>query len=321
MNEGVISNPAATMSGAEAYRMKGKSGHVKVTALVGVAMLFAVITGGLFAANELVWKVGDSAYVDMEGDATFNSVTTLSGSVTLSGPIQQTVTDASGYSYNLLDVTAAADANIRGWRVNVTSGNAQTNTDMQCVHGYLTAGTAPTYAANAAVYPLSAWLDLPDSSTFAGASVVAGVRSIIDANDNALGSAAASVESALFYGQTWASSGSIDDGIFIAAGAGTTIDSVLELGGSGTFGAIFDLTSVQTAGFLTNHLTILKGGPSDDAGRHFSISAGPETTRAGVRSAVGAASAGSVYFSTAGKMYICTTGASTWEKVTTTAAD
>ena len=87
VNEGVISNPAATMSGAEAYRMKGKSGHVKVTALVGVAMLFAVITGGLFAANELVWKVGDSAYVDAEGDATFNSLTTVvawPGSATLS---------------------------------------------------------------------------------------------------------------------------------------------------------------------------------------------------------------------------------------------
>jgi len=81
VNEGVISNPAATMSGAEAYRMKGKSGHVKVTALVGVAMLFAVITGGLFAANELVWKVGDSAYVDMEGDAYFNGVTTVNGVV------------------------------------------------------------------------------------------------------------------------------------------------------------------------------------------------------------------------------------------------
>ena len=87
VNEGVISNPAATMSGAEAYRMKGKSGHVKVTALMGVAMLFAVITGGLFAANELVWKVGDSAYVDAEGDATFNSLTTVvawPGSATLS---------------------------------------------------------------------------------------------------------------------------------------------------------------------------------------------------------------------------------------------
>ena len=241
--------------------------------------------------------------------------------LTLTGPIQQTATDASGYSYNLLAVTAAADANIRGWRVNVSSGNAQTNTDMQCVHGYLTAGTTPTYAANAAVYPLSAWLDLPDSSTFAGASVVAGVRSIIDANNNAIGSAAASVESALFYGQTWAGTGTIDDGIFIAAGAGTTIDSVLELGGTGTFGTIFDLTSVQTSGFISNHLTILKGGPSDDAGRHFSISAGPATSRAEVVAAVGAASAGSVYFSTAGKMYICTAGASTWQKVTTADAD
>ena len=242
-------------------------------------------------------------------------------SITLTGPFQQAVNGASGYSYNLISLTNAAAGNLRGWRVNLTSPASYTNGDMQCVHGYLTAGATPTYAAGSAVYPLSAWLDLPNGSTFAGASVVAGVRSIIDANNNTLGSASAGVESAIFYGQTWASAGTVDSGLFIAAGAGTTIDSMIEGGGSGTISSIIDMTSMQTAGNLTAPLTIFKGGPSDDAGRHFSITVGPETTMAAVSSAVGAASAGSVYFSTAGKMYICTTGASTWEKVTTTAED
>jgi len=243
------------------------------------------------------------------------------GALTVAGPYQQSVTGASGYSYNLVSLTAAADSNLRGWRVNLTTPNAVTNTDLQCVHGYLTAGTAPTFAANAAVYPLSAWLDLPDGSTFAGASVVAGVRSIVDANNNALGSAAASVESSIFYGQTWASAGTVDSGLFIAAGAGTTIDSMIEGGGSGVIDTVIDMTSMQTAGNLTNSLTLFVGGPSDDAGRHFSITIGDATTRAEVVRDVGAASAGSLYLSTAGKMYLCTAGASTWGKVTTTAAD
>lgn len=62
----------------------GKAGHVKLTALIGVAVVFAALTGGLFAANELVWKIGDSAYADAEGDATFNSVT-LTGEAKVDG--------------------------------------------------------------------------------------------------------------------------------------------------------------------------------------------------------------------------------------------
>ena len=242
--------------------------------------------------------------------------------LTLTGPFQQTATAADGWSYNLVSLTATgAGANLRGWRVNMTTPASSTNGDMQNVHGYLTLGATPTVAASAAMSPLSGWLEMPDSVSFAGAAVISGARVIFDPNNNALGSAAAGVESAIIYGQTWAASGTVDAGLFIAAGAGTTIDSMIEGGGSGTISSIIDMTSMQTAGNLTAQLTIFKGGPSDDAGRHFSITVGPETTRAAVSSAVGAASAGSMYLSTAGKLYIVTAGASTWEKVTTTAAD
>jgi hypothetical protein len=119
VNEGVISNPAATMSGAEAFRAKGKGGHIKLTALVGVAMLCAAITGGLWAANELVWKVGDSAYVDAEGDATFNSVTASTFTGTLVGPVggavSATTLSASGATRLSGSVTVIGSAVTTRW--------------------------------------------------------------------------------------------------------------------------------------------------------------------------------------------------------------
>ena len=274
-----------------------------------------------------------SGTVDLNGATTATNITMDTGSTLaakaltatslgLSGPYQQTATGADGWSYNLVSLTAGAGANLRGWRVNLTTPAAFTNADMQCVHGYLTAGTTPTVAASAAMSPLSAWLDLPDTTTFAGAAVISGARVIFDANNNTLGSAEAGVEAAIIYAQTWASAGTIDAGLFIAAGAGTTIDSLIETGGSGTVGVLIDVRSMQTAGYGDALLTILRGGPQDaTAQTHFGIFAGDQTTKAAVAAEVGAASAGSVYFSTAGKMYVCTAQPSTWQLVTTTAAD
>lgn len=235
---------------------------------------------------------------------------------TLSGAFQQADTAASGYSYNLVNLRPEGrNVNLRGWRVNLTADANVGVADMQCVHGYLTLGTGDTLLTNAAVYPLSAWIDIPDN-TVTGTNVVAGARIIFDPNNNALGSAAAGTESALLYGQTWASTGTIDAGIFLAAGAGSTIDTGLEFG-SGTFGELIGTTSWGA----DTPMTILEGGPKDAAAlTHFHIFVGDQTTRAAVASEVGASALGSVYMSTAGKMYICTS-ANTWQKVTTTAAD
>jgi hypothetical protein len=235
---------------------------------------------------------------------------------TLSGAFQQTDASASGYSYNLVSLTnPGSSASLRGWRVNLTSADDSTVTDMQCLHGYLTLGSGATVAAGGAHYPLSAWIDVPSDVTFAGAAVVAGVRAIFDANTNALGSAAGGVESALFYGQTWASAGTIDSGLFMAAGAGSTIDAAFELG-SGTFGRIMDFTSWGA----DTPLPLIVGGPKDaSATAHFAVYVGDQTSSAAVASEVGAATTGSLYISTTGKLYQLRSG--TWVNFDSASSD
>lgn len=217
----------------------------------------------------------------------------------------------TGYSFNLIEVTdGVASGNLRGLRVNVTTDASLTHGDLQCIHGYLTMGSSPTVTSGAAVYPLSAWLDMPDSTTFAGSAVIAGLRVICDVNNNALGSAAAGVESALIYAQTWASSGTIDSGLFMAAGSGTTIDSAIELG-SGTFGRIIDLTSWGA----DTTLPLVVGGPKDaTATAHWTMQVGDANgSHAAILADVGASAYGSVYFSTAGEIWYNAAG--TWKQV------
>ena len=292
----------------------------KLTTLIAALGLVA-FSANAITTNITNREIRDPRQLKVILDDNFYS---LESTPTFKGPIQQAAA-GTGYSYNLINVTNSTQAgNLRGWRVNVTG--TTTNTDLQCVHGYLTGPATPTFAANAAVYPLSAWLDLPDTTTFAGAAVVSGVRAIIDANNNTLGSASASVESAIFYGQTWASAGTIDAGLFIAAGAGTTIDSVLEIGGSGTMGVILDLRSMQTSGYADNLMTLVRGGPQDaTAQTHFGIYVGDSATRSAIAAETPATSQGSLYINTTGELFICVTqpgsGADQWEKVTTTAAD
>jgi len=103
---------------------------------MGVAMLFAVITGGLFAENELVWKVGDSAYVDMEGDATFNSVTALTG-LSLSAPFVSTsgggVLDAGSYASKMtatgVEMATIATTKESGWTIGYGAYGTVTGED------------------------------------------------------------------------------------------------------------------------------------------------------------------------------------------------
>ena len=245
---------------------------------------------------------------------------THKGNVTFTGTIQQAIT-GTGYSLNLLDVQeSTSGGNTRGLRVNVT-GHATSQGDMQGVHAFLDFPATPTLAANAAIYPLSAWLDIANTTTFSTGQVIAGVRAIVDPNNNAMGSALAGVESALFYGQIWGSTGTMDAGLFLAPGAGTTMDSGIEFGGSGTLGVIIDVRSMQTSGFGDALLSIVRGGPQDAAQlTHWGMFAGDATTRAGVQSETGAVSVGSVYFSTAGKIYM-STSTNTWQLVTTSGAD
>lgn len=227
------------------------------------------------------------------------------GTADLTAPFQQKDYAASGYSYNLVDLQVTTGNSLRGWRVNLSANPSATVTDLQCVHGYLTLPASATVASGGAIYPLSSWIDIPAGVTWTGSNVVAGLRVIFDANTNDLRSGG--VESALIYAQTWASAGQIDSGLFIAAGAGSTIDSMIELGGSGTVGTIIDLTSWGA----DTTLVLVQGGPKDaTATAHWKFGVGDATDHAGIVAALGGTSYGSIYASTGGKLWVNESG--TW---------
>ncbi|MHC4676310.1 MAG: hypothetical protein ACYTBZ_27780 [Planctomycetota bacterium] len=233
----------------------------------------------------------------------------------------QTSQTGSGYSFNLISVTAdGASNNTRGWRVNCTTTASQTQGDLQCIHGYLTTGASVTLAANAAVYPLSAWLDLPADVTTGTGNVVTGLRVIVDVNGTDRTTMAGGGESALGYFQQWASAGAIDHGIRVVNGAGATIGDAFGVGGSGTFSRLFDFTEVGDT-----ETEIVVFGNQDAQTRKVRMFIGDLATRAAIRAQVGdLVGMGSLYFSTAGEAYIKVAGATAdtdWEVLDHTASD
>ena len=219
--------------------------------------------------------------------------------LTLTGPIQQAIT-GTGYSLNLLDVQeSTSGGNTRGLRVNVTAAAAQG--DMQGLHSYLDFPATPTINSSAAIYPLSGWLDVADTAAIGSGNVIAGVRVIVDPNNNDMSALSGGGESALFYGQTWASTGKIEHGLRVVAGAGTYIKNMLSIGGSGTFGTVIDITECGA----NTHLNLFGTGLQSAGARPWKMSAGDATTSATVGAAMGATCGeGSVYWSTTGKGYI-----------------
>jgi hypothetical protein len=242
----------------------------------------------------------------------------------LSGPAAiQTAQTGSGYSFNLISVTMdTGSGNLRGLRVNLTSSASITVGDMQCVHGYLTLGATNTLATNAAVYPLSAWLDLPSVTTGTG-NLIAGLRVIVDVNNQDLSSLAGGGESALIYAQKWSDTGGdLEHGLRLVCGGGTgSIKNMISMAatGSATIGQLFDFTEGPQFQKLATFAT------ADAQTRKVNFYIGDSTTRATVWAEVSAVDGtGSLYFSSAGKIYIRTgnAGASTdWERVTSSAAD
>jgi len=226
--------------------------------------------------------------------------------------IKMSVT-GEGYSLNVINITSTGTVGegTRGLRINATSADGIASGDLQCFHGYLTLGTSPELAANAAVYPLSGWVNIPDDATIGNGALIAGCRVIFDPNNNDLSDIGGGGESALFYGQTWASSGAIDHGLAIIAGAGSTIDSMIHHGGSGTIGKILDFTEWAAP----TKMMFMEGGPSHDgATAHFKIAIGRQTDNAGIAGEVGASDYGSLYISVAaGKLFQNQSG--TWTDI------
>ena len=235
-------------------------------------------------------------------------------------PLQFVAIGVTGYSYNLIDVTASAAANLRGLRVNVRSGDNAVG-DLQCVHGYLDVEDGATINANAAVYPLSAWLNITDGAThIAAGNVICGLRVIVDVNSEDLTSLAGGGESALIYAQTWAGTGSIDEGLRLVIGAGTTITQAISLGGTGTAGRILEWTELGNG-----EQELMLCGTQDAQVRNIRWFMGHLATRAAIRAQVGdLLGMGSMYFSSAGEAYIKVAGATAdtdWEVISHAALD
>ena len=281
------------------------------------------------AANNTVLNIGDgtlsadikvfgsAAANYMEWDASANALEFTNAQITLTdSPIQQT-SDGTGYSYNLIAVTSTtASGNTRGWRVNTTTTASMTHGDLQCIHGYLTMGATNTLATGAAIYPLSAWLDLPSTTVMGSGNVIAGLRVIFDGNGLDMGDTTALIgggESALIYAQTWAGVATkIFHGLRIVAGASTTIRNMLSLGGSGTVDRIIDLTEWPTTDRMCK---IIEGGPTDStATANWVFCVGDASSHATIVAELGGTSHGSLYASTAGKLWVNESG--TWTSQT-----
>jgi hypothetical protein len=186
----------------------------------------------------------------------------------------QTAQTGTGYSLNLISVTSTtASGNTRGLRVNTTTSPSITHGDLQCVHGYLTMGTGVTLGTGAAIYPLSAWIDLPSDITTGSGNVIAGLRVIFDPNGVDLSSLAGGGESALIYAQTWADqNGSLEHGLRLISGGGSgSIKNAISIASTGTatFGRFLDWTEgpagfqefmlLPTADAQSRHIVIYMG--------------------------------------------------------------
>ena len=229
---------------------------------------------------------------------------------------------AEGWSLNLIKVvsTATVGEGTRGLRINMQPSDSIASGDMQCFHGYMTLGADPELAAGAAISPLSAWLDVPDDTTVGAGAVLCAVRAIFDPNNNDLSVIAGGGESALFYGQTWASTGTLDHGLAIIAGAGSTIDNCIHA--VGTFTRLLDFS--ECAGPDAN-VNIATWPTREATGRIIQWYMGDLATRATIRAFTGdLISEGSMYFSSAGEAFMkvaSTTADTDWEVINHEAAD
>jgi len=225
--------------------------------------------------------------------------------------------EGTGYSFNLISVTGnTTSGNLRGWRVNMTTQNGLTHGDLQCVHGYLTLGSSNTLGTGAAVYPLSAWIDVPSDLTIGSGNVMAGLRVIWDGNGLDLSTTAAMPgggESALIYAQTWASGGKIFHGLRLVAGASSTIKNYISIGGAGHTNTTAVIDATDWGANTT--MLLLHGGPKDTvATAQFKIAIGDANgSAAAILADIGASAYGSIYLSTAGELW--QNAAGTWTQI------
>ncbi len=139
---------------------------------VRVAMLIVLLLAGIaYSANMLVWNVGDSAYVDEEGDAVFNSVTApITGDITgdVSGDVSMTVT-AANWADGSTNTVAAGVHLISG------TGGANDSTNTVVLANPAAAGDLVVIVMDAATTNL---VRIADSGNVAATGAI-----LLDAND------------------------------------------------------------------------------------------------------------------------------------------
>lgn len=281
---------------------------------------------------ELIFGTGTDVNDASEGDWSmyYDGSNLVMTGTTGAGGIQQTITpSATNWGVNKITVTHPGSSySIRGLRVDMEcASGGVTVTDTQAIHGRVTISADDTTATNAAINPMFAWLILENGVTSGTGTLYAPFRAIFNAGTNDLRFGGESA--AIFYGQTWATAGQIDAGLFIAAGASSTIRAVVQTGGSGTF---TNGLNFATTGSGANTAWPFAVMPIQDSNsRYMKIFVGDSVTRAAVEAeyqtngaADGYAGKGTVYISTGGEMYIKVNDAAAatdWEVFAHSAAD
>lgn len=260
---------------------------------------FNALDGGIINTTPGTLAAGEAVVLDSAG--------AVSGSFTGDG------TDNWGF-WQLTVTNPTGSTAMRALRVNCNPASSATVGDTQAIHSRVTVPASTTFATGSACHADFAWLIVGNSTTPPPSGVIAAYRAIFNVGTNDFTNPAFGTESAIFYGQTWATAGKIDAGLRIAAGAGSTIDAAISIGGPGTYNAILDLTD-WGADTLCR---LLVGGPKDaGATESFGIWIGDAASTAAVQAACPVAAMGSLYLSTTGVLFICTAN-DTWQTVTST---
>jgi len=225
--------------------------------------------------------------------------------------VQQAKGQGAGLDINRIEITnTAVDTDdTRGLQIAMTSmGDGHVMAGTECFRAYITLVAGDEIAGSAGYVGFYSFLEFPDDLTVGASALLVGFRSVIYAHNNDLSSIAGGGESALFYGQTWGiGTGHIEFGCRIVAGAGTTIDHAFGVGGVGTFESILDATEWEK----DTVMILVQGGPKDATETaHWHFAVGDATDHASIVAELGGTAYGSMYASTAGKLWVNESG--TW---------
>ena len=250
---------------------------------------------------------------------TFDKAVTFTGGIANTGTV--TTTDINGGSIDGTTIGANASAAGTFNDLNVTQA---VSTDVTAIATYSNLTVSGTWGTTAPSYGLSSYNKINGSDIAATDAYMAGVVGMY----NITGTNATTYPACGVLG--WIGDlTTTADGAFVAlldgdsgttsAGAAYAVRYLTSTPGN-AFSYGLDLYSAAIGGY--NAVTY--GTAEIRLSNGATVNAGSATTRAAVNAALGARTAGSLYLSSAGKIYLCVdnSGSDTsWEKVTTSVAD